>query len=207
MRKIFILQSVDVEINERKTCFLGLEATWIGTFSFSRADCGFCPHRFVPLRELCGLRIKREGCFSVSTHLWRFESWLNPRNRPEDYKWGGQKKECGVLKFTLLCTMYQALWVPQPKRSSHWFSLVARNLLELWQVWIGHFHFLNISSYTLFGRRDITNIDLKNSLENCKFGGCFPSKFYCDPAKIIFEAQLTHKQLLDFFCLSYTNRL
>lgn len=41
MRKIFILQSVDVEINERKICLLGLEAAWIGTFFFLRVDEGF----------------------------------------------------------------------------------------------------------------------------------------------------------------------
>ena len=40
MRKIFILQSVDVEINERKICLLGLEAAWIGTF-FLKVDEGF----------------------------------------------------------------------------------------------------------------------------------------------------------------------
>jgi hypothetical protein len=56
MRKIFILQSVDVEINERKTCLLGLEAAWVSTFLVVlKSRCRFFPPLFFPFSPSRGV--------------------------------------------------------------------------------------------------------------------------------------------------------
>lgn len=68
MGKIFILQSVDVE-SERKTCLLGLEAAWNGTFIFKgRRGFLFLPS-FVPLESCVAWGLHRRIGFPVNTHL------------------------------------------------------------------------------------------------------------------------------------------
>lgn len=135
MRKIFILQSVAVEINERKKCLLGLEAAWIGTFfffSFCKGGWGFSPSLlFYTLRSCMAQGLSGRVGFSVHTHLRRSELSLGRWERARRGQW----QECGVPRFT-------SGWV-------HFGDMAGvrkasqRNFLVFWCLWKLCLHYTN----------------------------------------------------------------